>query len=153
MRPTRPRDLLAVALVAFVLALTVARVVGRDSLVALPVAPVLTVGVVGVVELALARSVRARLAGRPGTRPIAPLTVARVAALARASATTAALATGVWAGLLLDRLTRLGDADAAARDALVAGGGALTGLLLVAGSLRLEGVCRVPPGSGGTPLS
>jgi len=151
--PTRPRDLLAAALAALVLALAVARVTGRSSLPVLPLAPAIAVGVVGLVELGLVASVRARLAGRPGTRPIVPLTVARVAALARASSLTAALATGTWAGLLVDRLTRLGGVHAVRADAVVAAAGVFTGLLLLAAALRLEGVCRVRPGSGGGSLS
>ncbi len=153
MSPTRPRVLLLAALAALAVALLASWAAGRDALLELPAPAAVVVGVVALLELPLAASVRARLAGRPRTRPILPLTVARVAALAQASSRTGALAAGVWLALLLDRLSRLGGADAVRRDAVVAGVGLGTALLLVAAGLRLEGVCRVQdpprPGAGG----
>jgi len=47
-----------------------------------------------------ASTTAARLAGRHGTKPIHPLTVARVAVLAKASSPVGALATGAYAGFL-----------------------------------------------------
>ena len=42
----------------------------------------------------------ARLAGRPGTQPIHPITVARIAALAKATSPVAAVFAGCYAGFL-----------------------------------------------------
>lgn len=147
MTPTRPARLVVPFALVAALALLLSRLAGDDALPALPLPAVLAVTVLALVELPLASSVRARLAGRPGTRPILPLTVARVAALAQASSLTAALAGGAWLGLLADRLLRLGDADAVRVDVAVAASGVLTAALLLVAGLRLEGVCRVqgPP--------
>jgi len=147
-RPTRPRDLLVPGLAAAVVAFVVSRLGGDASLPVLPIPVVVVVAALGAAELPLAASVRARLAGRPGTRPIVPIVVARVAALAKASSLTGALSAGAFAGLLADRVLRLGAADAAARDALVAAAGLVSGGLLAAAGLRLEGVCRAPDPPG-----
>ena len=96
-----------------------------------------------VAELFLAPSVRARLEGRPRTKPILPLTVARTAALAKASSTLGALAAGCWVGVLAYAGFRL-ELPYARRDAVRAALGLAASLLLVVAALRLERVCRVP---------
>lgn len=147
MRPTAGAQLLGLAAAAGAVSLLLSRL--ADSLLRLPLPAVIVIAVIALVEVPLARSVRARLAGRPRTRPILPSTVARVAALAQASSLTGALTAGAWLGLLADRVPRLGAADAARTDAIVAGAGVATAVLLVVAALRLEGVCRVPDPPGG----
>ena len=101
MTPTRPWQLLASGAGAFLLTYVLMRVYYLTSLTSsLPRTPVLSVAVVALVEAELGRGVRARLAGRPGSRAVLPITVARYAALARASSIAGALVVGAWAGVL-----------------------------------------------------
>lgn len=109
----------------------------------LPRTAPLSVLFVGLLEILLGFSVRARLAGRPGTKPILPLTVARTAALARASSAAAAAVAGAWAGVLLYTLPRHNDPPVAGADAITAGLGLGAAAVLLAGALLLEFACRV----------
>ena len=61
----------------------------------------LWLAVLAIAEFYLAAVTRARLAGRPGTRPVDPLVVARFVALAKASSIVGSLAAGGYAGYLL----------------------------------------------------
>ncbi|HVU72067.1 MAG TPA: DUF3180 domain-containing protein [Mycobacteriales bacterium] len=153
LRPTRPLDLLGGLLLGAGVAGIVRLVRGDAALTDLPSSVAVTIGLLGLAEVVAAASVRARREGRPRTRPIMPMTVARTAALARASSLTGAVLAGVWAVVLADRLSRVADVDAAQHDAIVAGAGVATALLLVVAALRLEGVCRAdppaPPGADG----
>lgn len=101
-----------------------------------------------VAEGVTASSIRARLAGRTGTRPIEPLLVARLAALAKASALAGALMSGGYLGMLAYTVQHL-DRRVASHDAVASGFGLAAGLLLVFAALLLERACRrpdVPPG-------
>jgi hypothetical protein len=93
-----------------------------------------------------APSVRGRLAGRPGTKPILPMVVARMAALAKACSALGALLVGAWGGVGVYLAPRL-EAATPRRDAVTAGLGFIAALALVAAALWLENVCRVknPP--------
>jgi hypothetical protein len=108
----------------------------------------ITVGVLGAAEAYVARGTRNRLAGRPRTKPIEPITVARLAALGKASAIVGAPVTGAYAGLL-GRVLQL-DSPVARSDVRVCLAGIGCALLLTLAGLALESVCRVknPPGSG-----
>jgi hypothetical protein len=88
---------------------------------------------------------RGRLAGRPGTKPINALVVARLAALAKATSPVAALATGAYAGFLAK--VAMTDGPAAHDDTRTAIAGVACGLVLTLAALLLERVCRVktPP--------
>ena len=88
-------------------------------------------------------AVRARLAGRPNTKPIMPITVARFAALARASSLAAAVVTGAWAGVLLYTAprgspTRRSPGPTRSRRRW----GSFPGCALLAAALWLEQGCR-----------
>jgi hypothetical protein len=85
---------------------------------------------------------RARLAGRPGTRPINPIFVARLVALAKASSVVGALAAGSYAGFL-GWVARI-DSPTAHQDVRTAAVGIGAGVLLVAAALVLEWVGRIP---------
>jgi hypothetical protein len=88
---------------------------------------------------------RARLAGRQGTRPINPLVVARLAALAKATSPVGALLLGGYTGFLLHVARTPGPkAHDDTRTAILS---MATSLLLVVAALLLERVCRVrrPP--------
>lgn len=96
----------------------------------------------------IALTTNARLAGRPRTRPIEPITVARLAALAKASSPVGALAAGGYAGYLGYVAAATGPLTS--RDTRTAVIGVLCSVALVVAALLLERVCRVkrPPNGG-----
>lgn len=148
MSPTRPGWLAALAAAAAI----AAYVLVRAAYAALPPLPrswPITLAVLAVVEAAVARSVRGRLDGRPGTTPISPLVVARCAALARASSTAAALLAGGYVGFGAVLIGSLGK-PAYSRDAFTCLLGLLGSAVLLAAALWLERACRVrrPPKRG-----
>jgi Protein of unknown function (DUF3180) len=149
MQPTRPSLLAALVAAAGVAAYLLARL-GYGHLPPLPRSWVLTTAVLAALCAALARSVRARLDGRPRTQPIALLVVARCAALARAGSAAAALLGGGYIGFGLFTVGSL-EKPAYARDALTCLLGLLAAVALLAAALWLERSCRVrrppaPPG-------
>jgi hypothetical protein len=113
------------------------------SIPTLPRTAPLSVVLIGIIELQVAGQTRRRLEGRPGTRPILPLTVARLAALAKASSTTGAALAGVWAGVLGYTIPRTDEFPTAGSDAITAGLGLAAAAVLLVGGLVLERVCRV----------
>jgi hypothetical protein len=151
MKPSSIRFLFAVAAVTAGLSyLLVLTVYGH-----LPQVP--TFGPVSLVFLAVAEgvgasSIKARLAGKSGTKPIEPLAVARLAALGKASALAGALTAGAYAGMLVYVLQHL-DRRVSAHDAVASGFGVFASVLLVVAALLLEQACRrpdVPPGPDNT---
>lgn len=150
MRPTRGSDLAgAGALAGTATAVLVHRL--APVVPPLPVsAPVSLVVVAGAVAVT-ARTTRARLAHRPGTRPVPPLVAARLVALAKAGSLAGVLLAGAWAGVLAVLAGHLGDSAPARTAALVAGTALLAALALVAASLALEHACRLPPEDGDAP--
>ena len=143
MTPTRPRTLLLAALVTALVAYGIARL-AYDDVPPLPTSGALSTFGLAVLELFLAPSLRARLEGRPRTKPIMPIAVARAAAFAKASSLLGALLGGFWLGLLAYLATRL-HLTTPRGDAIRAGISLAAAVLLVVAALRLEGVCRVPP--------
>jgi hypothetical protein len=99
---------------------------------------------VALAEAYVASTTRARMTGRPGTRPIDPIFVAKLAALAKASSPGGALALGAYAGFLIDVTQRSGSA-AASNDTRTAALGMGCSLGLIIGALLLERVCRAKP--------
>lgn len=140
MKPTRPRDLVIIALVAMLAGFGLFAWVYGD-LPPLPYNFAASTLVLAVAELLWAPSVKARLAGRPRTKPILPIAVARTAACAKASSVLAALGAGGWLGALVYLLLKL-DLKAARADAVVAGVNVLACAVLLAAALRMEAVCR-----------
>jgi hypothetical protein len=96
-------------------------------------------------EAYTASMTRARLTGRPGTKPINALVVARLAALAKASSPFGALGFGAYAGFL-GYVARL-STPVANTDTRTAAFGTACSLGLVAAGLLLERACRArrPP--------
>jgi len=90
-----------------------------------------------------AQLTRGRLAGRQGTKPINPIVVARLAALAKASSPVGALAAGAYAGFLGKVAVTAGEAPR--HDTRTAIAGVVCGLALMVTALLLERVCRVKP--------
>jgi hypothetical protein len=156
-RPTRLRDLAAVAVSVGILAYLLVSWTYR-SFPQLPRTAPASLLLAGLVELQAAVLTRRRLRREAGTKPIAPLTVARLVVLAKASSLVGAAFAGVWAGVLVYAATRTAEFGTAGDDALTAGFGVGAAAVLVAGGLLLEHECRVrrdgPPrprrGSGGT---
>jgi peptidoglycan/LPS O-acetylase OafA/YrhL len=85
---------------------------------------------------------KARLEGRPGTRPIDSIIVARLVALAKASSIVGALASGAYTGFLA-WVAQI-NSSTAHKDVRTAAVGIAAGFLLVAAALSLEWVGRVP---------
>ena len=151
MTPTRVRTLLLAAVLAGVVAWAAVRAFYSD-LPPLPRTAALSTFLLAVAEAFVAPSVRNRLAGKPRTKPILPLVVARTAALAKASSMLGALLAGVWGGVLAYVVPRRDIATPRA-DAETAVVGLLSALLLVAAALWLENGCRVknPPQADPSP--
>lgn len=151
MRPTRWGVLVAIAAILATLSWSGLRVLERqrpDALSGawlavpwtLPVALVFVAAGIGVAALSL----RSRLRGAPGARPVDPLFATRMAALAKAASHVGAGLVGVYLGVVVFLLP---SRESELRNermwlALLAAGAAL--LLVIAG-LLLERVCRVKP--------
>ena len=143
MKPTRTRQLILAAVAAGVGVYLVMRTLYLNSITsALPRTPVISVAIVALVEAELGRGVRARLAGRPGTKAILAITVARFAALARASSLAGALVAGAWAGVVAYTAPRGDQPAVAGADTITASLGIASGAGLVAAALWLEYGCR-----------
>lgn len=142
MKPTRPWVLLLLGAVAGVVAYILTQAFYADVPSPPTFAPVWLL-LLALAEGYTAQLTRGRLAGRHGTKPINPLVVARLAALAKASSPVGALATGAYAGFLAKvAMTSGPDAHADTRTAIA---GVVCGFALTAAALVLERVCRVKP--------
>src|ERR1039457_2881985 len=86
---------------------------------------------------------RPRLSARRGSKPILPIAVARMAALAKASSLAAALVGGLTAGFLI-YVSGSMDKATLRSDALVASSTVVAAILLVMAALYLERGCRIP---------
>jgi hypothetical protein len=142
-KPTSARLLAVLAVGAAALTVAVLAAVYLRLADPLPRSAPASVLVAGLLEGIVSLSVRARLSRRPGARAIAPLTVARLAALARASSVVAAVVFGVWAGVLATTLPRGSDPPVAGADSITAGLGLVSTVVLLIGALLLERACRV----------
>jgi hypothetical protein len=141
--PTRARDLVIAGGLALVISYVLMRVFYLQSISsALPRTSAISVAVVALVEEELGRGVRARLAGRPRTKPILPITVARFAALSKASSLAASVVVGGWAGVLAYTAPRGEQPAVAGADTITAALGIATGVLLLGAALWLEQGCR-----------
>ncbi|GAA3442980.1 DUF3180 domain-containing protein [Planomonospora venezuelensis] len=90
---------------------------------------------------------RARIQRKPDARPVEPLAVARLVALAKASAYGGAVFAGVFAGFALYTADLL-DQGTPRRDFFITGGSFVACVLLVCAALYLEHCCRVPKDPG-----
>ena len=152
MRPTSIRWLLVVALITAGLVWLVVAI-AYGELPQVPTYAPVSLVFLAVAEGVSAASIRARLAGRPGTRPIEPLAVARLGALAKASGLAGALMAGGYAGMLAYSLQHV-ERRVANHDAVASGFGVAAAALLVVAALLLERACRhhdVPPGDDNRP--
>ncbi|WP_067975786.1 DUF3180 domain-containing protein [Nocardiopsis trehalosi] len=141
-RPTGWRPLLVLAVAgAAVGYLVMDRTYGTFAMVPWTAIPTLSLLALG--EGVTAVQTRRRIRRVPGTTPIAPISAARLVALAKASALFGALAIGVFGGAALALVDRLA-VPAPRADAITCAGTMLAGVLLLAAALFLEYACRVP---------
>jgi hypothetical protein len=114
-----------------------------ENLPLLPITAIPALSALAIAEAVMARNVRGRLTGaRPG-KPVAPIAVARLVALAKASSVGAAALGGLAAGYLAYVLELL-DKPIPARDARVAGATLAAAIALLAAATYLERSCRDP---------
>jgi hypothetical protein len=140
--PTRPGTLLAIAAICAAVAwLTV-----RQTFATLPPLPwsaVPAMLLLAVGEVVAGRNLKARISGRRTGKPLQPIAVARMAALAKASSAAAAALGGLAAGFdiyVAGQLTK----DVPRADAIAAAVTVLAAAALVAAALYLERCCRAP---------
>ncbi|MBA9001502.1 MULTISPECIES: DUF3180 domain-containing protein [Thermomonospora] len=144
MKPTRPA--LPAALAVALAMVTWAFLQGTyDVLPKLPWTMVPTLLLLGLGEAFTAYNLWRRIRRRPGTRPVEPLMVARMAVLAKASVIAGAVLAGIFAGFLL-RLAPELDKTVPRQDFFVGVGTFVASLVLVGAAVWLEYACRVPKG-------
>lgn len=142
--PVRPTRISSLVLIAVICAVGTWLVL-HPVYVGLP--PLPWTGIPALVLLAIAeawsgRTLRARLRRGVG-RPVHPIAVARMAALAKASSLAGAVIAGLAGGFLVYVAGGLGKAAYRA-DSLASGGTFAAAVLLVLAALYLEYGCRVP---------
>jgi Protein of unknown function (DUF3180) len=146
MRPTRWTMLLAIAAVTTALVWGLLSIwestVGVVSLT-LPWTAPIALGFVAAILLAVAISLRNRLADEIQRARVNPFFAARAAMFARASSRTGALIAGAYVGVALFFLPDL-DVPARRDRVVVAAVSVLASLAMVGAGLYLERVCRLP---------
>ena len=142
MKPTRPRTLLLVVALAAAVTWALLHAV-YASLPPLTWTGVPALLIAAGVEAWAGRDLRARIQGKPGTRPAPPLFVARIVALAKATSQTAALLAGICAGFMV-YLSGMAGAPTPRGDLVDASLSFGACLVLLAAALFLEYCCRVP---------
>jgi Protein of unknown function (DUF3180) len=113
------------------------------SLPLLPIGPIPVLVALALGEALVGRNVRGRITGRIVGKPLAPIAVARLVALAKASSAAGAAIAGLLGGYLAYVLGQL-DKTIPARDARVAGITFACALALVIAALYLERCCQAP---------
>jgi Protein of unknown function (DUF3180) len=141
-RPTRPSALAAIAAICGVAAWLAVRATFA-SLPTLPWTAVPALLLLAIGETGIGRNLRARIRGRGSGKPVAPIAVARVVALAKASSAAAAALGGLAAGFLIYVVGSL-DKAVPRGDAIAAGLTLASAAVLVAAALYLENCCRAP---------
>ena len=142
MKPTRTSTLAIVAVVCALAAWLALRSV-YERLPPLPWTGVPALLVAAFAEAWTGRDLRARIAGRRGAKPVAPLFVSRMVALAKASSLAASAIAGLAAGFLIYLSGSL-SAAVPRQDAVTAVLTFASAVLLACGALYLEYCCRVP---------
>lgn len=142
MEPTKPWTLVAIAVTGAVAAWVVVRLT-FSSLAPLPWTAVPALLLLAIGEFGFARNLGPRLHGRPGAKPIQPMAVPRVVALAKASSVAAAAIGGLALGFLVYTLPSL-SRPVPGHDAIAAAVTSLAALALLLAALYLERACRAP---------
>lgn len=141
MTPTRVWSLVVVGAVCAAGSWLVLRVVYSD-LPPLPWTGVPALLLLAIAEAWSGHNLRARIHVRRGSKPIMPIAVARMAALAKASSLAAALIGGLTAGFLIYVSGSL-DKAAPRNDAFAAASTLAAAVLLAVAALYLERGCQV----------
>ena len=141
MKVTRARDLLATGVIVGIL-VHLFLLVDYDSLPPLPVLAGISLLILAIIELIFAQSLRARLAGKEGTKPVPALLAARAVALAKASSVLGAIMAGAWAAVLVYILPRYDRLITAGGDTDSAVVGLISAAALIAAALWLEHSCK-----------
>jgi len=141
-RPTRISTLAVVGVVCAVAAWLLLRSV-YERLPPLPWTGVPALLVAALAEAWTGRDLRARIAGRRGLKPAAPLFVSRMVALAKASSLAASAIAGLAAGFVVYLSGSL-SATVPRQDAVTAAVTFAAAVLLACAALYLEYCCRVP---------
>ncbi|WP_300610130.1 DUF3180 domain-containing protein [Trebonia sp.] len=142
MKPTRGRTLLLVGVVAVGVTWALLTVV-YSKLPPLTWTGVPALLIAAGAEAWTGHDLQARIHGRPGAKPVPPLFVARMVALAKASSLAAALFAGVSAGFV-GYLSGMLNATTPRNDLITASVSFGSSLVLLAAALFLEYCCRVP---------
>jgi Protein of unknown function (DUF3180) len=142
MKPTRVSTLVVVAVVCALLTWLLLRSV-YQHLPPLPWTGVPALLVAALAEAWTGLDLRARIAGRRGLKPAAPLFVSRMVALAKASSLAAGIIAGIAAGFDIYLSGSL-SASVPRQDALTAAVTFVAAVLLACAALFLEYCCRVP---------
>lgn len=148
MGTTRPRDMVAVALIAMIGGYLLVRL-NYGRIPPLPPFAGLAAAVVGVAEAIFGRGLRTRIQTHRGpgdhqVKPVPPLTAARAVMAAKATALAGAALGGLWLGVLFYVLPKSSVISAARSDSLTAGVGMVCAAVMTAGALYLEYCCRAP---------
>jgi hypothetical protein len=139
---TRPWALAAVAIVCAVATWLIVRMTFA-SLPPLPWTAVPSMLLLAVAEGWIGRNLRARFEGGRGGKPLAPIAVARMAALAKASSLGGAAFGGFALGFLAYTVGSI-DKVVPRGDAIAAGATVGSAAILVAAAMYLERCCRAP---------
>ena len=146
MKPTRISTLIIIAVVCAAAGWLLLRAV-YTKLPPLPWTGVPALLIAAAAEAWMGRDIKGRIAGRPGSKPVEPLFVSRMVALAKASSVAAAIIAGFAAGFDLYLAGSL-NASTPRQDALTAVITFVAAILLACAALYLEYCCRVPADTG-----
>lgn len=144
MSPTRPGPLVGLLVIVALLTWMVVRQF-YSELPILPWTAIPTVLLLALGEAYSAWVTKARIDHKPDTKPVEPLAVARLAALAKASAYAGAVFGGVFAGFGLHTVQLL-TRETPRAEFFIAVGSFLSFVILIAAALYLEHSCRIPKG-------
>jgi uncharacterized protein DUF3180 len=142
MKPTKARSLLLTGVLAAAVTWALLTVI-YSKLPPLTWTGIPALLLAAAVEAWTGRDLRARINGNSGSKPVAPLFVARMVVLAKASSQVGALLAGVsvgFIGYLSDKI----DAATPRSDLIAASISFGSCLILIAAALFLEYCCRVP---------
>ena len=143
MKPTRISTLLIIAVVCAAAGWLLLRAV-YAKLPPLPWTGVPALLIAAVAEAWTGRDLKARISGRrQGLKPVAPLFVTRMVALAKATSVAAAIIAGFTAGFDFYLAGSL-NASTPREDALTAAITFVAAVVLACAALYLENSCRVP---------
>src|SRR5260221_10763875 len=146
MQPTKPWSLLAIAAVSAARGWIVVKFTFA-SLAPLPWTAVPALILLAIGKYMYGRNLGPRLHGQPGAKPIQPMAVPRVVALAKASSAAGAAIGGLALGFLIYTIPSLGK-PVPAHDAIVSAPTQLAAIVLVLAALYLERACRAPEPPG-----